>query len=136
MAELRFGTWFGYLKKIHDQLQCVSLQYSCLQNPTDRGAWWAMVYMVAKNWTRLRRLSSSSSPCFLMCGDILHGTLLPLPVDISNQHSAFLCHSATTTLNFSNASIAFCGSVHATALNPTIRSVHCQRASYYVTVSW
>ena len=27
------------------------LQYSCLENPTDRGAWRATVYGVAKNWT-------------------------------------------------------------------------------------
>ena len=26
------------------------LQYSCLENPTDRGAWWATVHGVAKNW--------------------------------------------------------------------------------------
>ena len=25
-----------------------SLQYSCLKNPLDRGAWWATVYVVAK----------------------------------------------------------------------------------------
>ena len=29
------------------------LQYSCLENPMDRGAWWAMVHRVAKSWTRL-----------------------------------------------------------------------------------
>ena len=28
-----------------------SLQYSCLGNPMDRGAWWATVNGVAKNWT-------------------------------------------------------------------------------------
>ena len=28
-------------------------QYSCLENPMDRGAWWAAVYGVAKSWTRL-----------------------------------------------------------------------------------
>ena len=27
------------------------LQYSCLENPMDRGAWWAMVHRVAKSWT-------------------------------------------------------------------------------------
>ena len=37
------------------------LQYSCLENPRDRGAWWAAVYGVAQSWTRLKRLSSSSS---------------------------------------------------------------------------
>ena len=29
------------------------LQYSCLENSMDRGAWWVTVYMVAKSWTRL-----------------------------------------------------------------------------------
>ena len=30
-----------------------SLQYSCLENPVDRGAWWATVHWVEKSWTRL-----------------------------------------------------------------------------------
>ena len=34
------------------------LQYSCLENPMDRGAWWAAVYGVAQSWTRLKRLNS------------------------------------------------------------------------------
>ena len=29
------------------------LQYSCLENPMDRGAWQATVHGVAKTWTRL-----------------------------------------------------------------------------------
>ena len=29
------------------------LQYSCLGNPMDGGAWWATVHGVAKSWTRL-----------------------------------------------------------------------------------
>ena len=33
------------------------LQYSCLENFMDRGAWWAMVHRVAKSWTWLKRLS-------------------------------------------------------------------------------
>ena len=37
------------------------LQYSCLENPRDGGAWWAAVSGVAQSWTRLKRLSSSSS---------------------------------------------------------------------------
>ena len=31
------------------------LQCSCLENPWDRGAWWAAVYGVAQSWTRLKR---------------------------------------------------------------------------------
>ena len=34
---------------------------SCLENPRDRGAWWAAIYGVAQSRTRLKRLSSSSS---------------------------------------------------------------------------
>ena len=29
-----------------------SFQYSCLENPMDRGTWWATVHGVAKSWTR------------------------------------------------------------------------------------
>ena len=37
------------------------LQCSCLENPRDRGAWYAAVYWVAQSRTQLKRLSSSSS---------------------------------------------------------------------------
>ena len=30
------------------------LRYSCLGNPTDRGAWWATVHGVTKSRTRLK----------------------------------------------------------------------------------
>ena len=29
------------------------LQYSCLENPMERGAWWAAVHGVSKSWTPL-----------------------------------------------------------------------------------
>ena len=32
-------------------------QYSCLENPMDRGAWQAAVHSVAQSWTQLKRLS-------------------------------------------------------------------------------
>ena len=50
----------------HFSLSCVGegngnpLQWSCLENPRDGGAWWAAVYGVAQSRTRLKRLSSSS----------------------------------------------------------------------------
>ena len=40
------------------------LQCSCLENPRDSGAWWAAIDGVAQKQTRLKRLSSSSMPCF------------------------------------------------------------------------
>ena len=33
------------------------LQFSCLENPVDRGAWWAAVHGVAQSQIRLKRLS-------------------------------------------------------------------------------
>jgi len=30
------------------------LQYSCLENPREGGAWWAAIYGVAQSWTRLK----------------------------------------------------------------------------------
>ena len=44
------------------------LQSSCLENPRDGGAWWAAIYGVTQSWTRLKRLSSSSSNKVLQTG--------------------------------------------------------------------
>ena len=59
-------------ERLHFQysLSCIGegngnpLQYSCLENSRDGGAWWAAVYGIPQSWTRLKRLSSSS---FLFC---------------------------------------------------------------------
>ena len=51
----------------HFSLSCIGegngnpLQCSCLENLGDGGAWWVAIYGVAQSWTRLKRLSSSSS---------------------------------------------------------------------------
>ena len=51
----------------HFSLSCIGegngnpLQCSCLENPRDRRAWWAVIYGVAQSWTWLKWLSSSSS---------------------------------------------------------------------------
>ena len=34
------------------------LQYSCLENPMNRGVWWALVHKVAQSWTLLKWLST------------------------------------------------------------------------------
>ena len=43
------------------------LQCSCLENPRDRGVWWAAVFRVTQSWTQLKRLSSSSSNSRELC---------------------------------------------------------------------
>ena len=56
----------------HFSLSCIGegngnpLQGSCLENPRDRGAWWAAVYGVAQSRTRLKRLSSRSNNVFIL----------------------------------------------------------------------
>ena len=64
IGSLRVGhNWLHF----HFSLSCIGegnsnpLQYSCLENPRDGGAWWAAVYAVAPSQTRLKRLSSSRS---------------------------------------------------------------------------
>ena len=55
----------------HFSLSCVGkgngnpLQCSCLENPRDRGAWWAAISGVAQSRTQLTWLSSSSSSWWL-----------------------------------------------------------------------
>ena len=39
------------------------LQYSCLEDPMDRGAWQATVHRVAKSWAGLKRLGTSHNVC-------------------------------------------------------------------------
>ena len=66
--------WFHF----HFWLSCIGegngnpFQCSCLENPRDRGAWWASVYGVAQSWTRLKRLSSSSSSSQHFQCDVTH----------------------------------------------------------------
>ena len=38
------------------------LQYSCLENPMDRGAWWATAHRVSKGRTRLSDLARTHTP--------------------------------------------------------------------------
>jgi len=61
----------------HFLLSCIGegngnpLQYSCLENPRDQGAWWAVVSGVAQSRTQLKQLSSGSSSrvCWGFPGD-------------------------------------------------------------------
>ena len=88
----------------HFSLSCIgegngnTLQCSCLENPRDRGAWWAAVYGVAQGQTWLKWLSSSSiavdsvmpSHYFVLCHPLL---LLPSifpSINVLSTESAFL----------------------------------------------
>ena len=57
----KFDPWVG---KIPWRKHGNPLQYSCLENPTERGAWWATVHGVAKSQTRLKRFSMHNLTLF------------------------------------------------------------------------
>ena len=85
----------------HFSLSCIGegngnpLQYSCLENPRDGGAWWAAVYGVAQSQTRLKRLSSSSSSRLMEevspygGGGISLGISLPMSTGGPSQRAIF-----------------------------------------------
>ena len=53
------------------------LQYPCLENLMDRGAWWAAVHGVGKSWARLSDLTHVS-----LCVEIL----FCLPIHLAGRH--------------------------------------------------
>ena len=68
------------------------LQYSHLENPMDRGAWWATGHGVKKRWTQLKRLPTHAHvylflwglPC--LCYDFGFSLLLPILPIFSSIH--------------------------------------------------
>ena len=91
----------------HFSLSCIGegngnpLQCSCLENPRDRGAWWAAIYGVAQSQTRLKWFSSSSSSKLILCFNT-NGTwsvnLLFCPW-LTNLHSHSLLHESPPPFN-------------------------------------
>ena len=85
------------------------LQYSCLENPMDRGAWWPTVHRVTKSRTWLSDfthglLQGTNSPCsfkFLMMG---------FKPSLSSGFSGycFLCGNKCGSLSLTTTGIAFC----------------------------
>ena len=74
MGSLRVGhdwvTSLSLFTFMHWRRNGNTLQCSCLENPRDGGALWIAVYGVAQSWTRLKRLSSSSSSLWTPCSGI------------------------------------------------------------------
>ena len=88
----------------HFSLLCIGegsgnpLQCSCLENPRYGGAWWAGVYGVTQSWTRLKRLSSSSSSVITTIsymGSWSHGEFLsnlPKVTQLVHERAGFRVH--------------------------------------------
>ena len=50
------------------------LQYSCLENPMDRGPWQATLHRVAQSWTELKRLSMHAHNVLITVLDSIHSS--------------------------------------------------------------
>ena len=91
--ELHTPEWLHF----HFSLSCIAegngnpLQYSCLENPRDRGARWAAVYGVAQSQTRLKQLSSSSIVKHPQTHRVFHFSLLPTPVPLWKHKLIWFC---------------------------------------------
>ena len=67
------------------------LQCSCLENPSDRGAWWAAISGIAQSRTRLKRLSSNLAAKvskFVSCYNTLFkiASFQPNMVKVAKKH--------------------------------------------------
>ena len=56
-SKTKSTVYFSFLRLLQGEGNGNPLQYSCLENPRDRGAWWAAAHGVAQGWTWLKRLS-------------------------------------------------------------------------------
>ena len=66
-----------------------ALQYSCLENPMDRGTWRATVHVIAKSQTRLKRLSMHACTHLVLCLKFRVWVLLVVP-GVGGQIDTFL----------------------------------------------
>ena len=73
------------------------LQYSCLENPMDRGAWQAPVHRFTKSWTPLRQVSMHAYICPLSLKSPSHPPTPPHPFKWSQStRLSSQCHTATS----------------------------------------
>ena len=63
------------------------LQYPCLENPMDRGTWWASVHRVTKSWTWLKQFSSKFTA---KTAPVLHPFVVPCPLGVTLKLSPSL----------------------------------------------
>ena len=100
-----------------------ALRYSCLENPVDRGAWWAIVHGVAKSWTRLsdqfpggvgnkksktflekqgNELTPSSNVCVCAGGFLYHQAILRHQLGVLQFNSILILSILKTPLDLTS----------------------------------
>ena len=79
----------------HFSLSCIGerngnpLQYPCLENPRDRGAWWAAVYGVAQSRTRLKNLAAAAADSLIQMKDLLKISILTVSLLVFEGRQSF-----------------------------------------------
>ena len=84
------ATWHACM---HWRRKWNPLQQSCLENPRDRGAWWAAIYGVAQSQTRLMRLSSSSSSSSAQSLSCVRVSVTPRTAALQSPLSMGICQA-------------------------------------------
>ena len=59
------------------------LKYSCLENPMDRGDWWATVLRVAKSWIQLKGLNTHKWGYLVFPPLSLNLSFSPVPLNLT-----------------------------------------------------
>ena len=57
--------FLGWEDPLKEGMATPSLQYSCLENPMDRGAWWATAHGVTRRRTRLSSLAHAHAYVYI-----------------------------------------------------------------------
>ena len=102
-------TWIPGLGRSPGGGQGSPLQHSCLENPTDRGAWWAAVHRATQSRTRLKRLNTHAClnssfhvprKCFAKVISLLHKTIISghLPCGLIPKERSLVHLSASPSL--------------------------------------
>ena len=148
MGSLRVGhDWATSLSRfifMHWRRKWQPLQCSCLENPRDRGAWWAAIYGVTRGWTQLKWLSSSSSRssnttkiskasfslhytpiiCSQVCG---RGKVLGLTPAMT--HLGWWWHTSPSCASYSPELLMWPEHSHSTTRGPACETLPCARKS-------
>ena len=77
---------YKVLYKIDREGNGTPLQYSGLENPMDRGAWWAAVHGVAKSRTRLSDFTFTFHFCALEKEMATHSSVLAWSIPGTGEH--------------------------------------------------
>ena len=88
------------------------LQYSCLENSLDRGAWWVTVHRVTKSWTQLKRLITACIQQFMNQAASYVVTRMALQRLVRNGSFIFLLEDSCFTICVSFYCTTKCTCVH------------------------